>query len=134
MQKTWRPTVAGIICIIAGAIVVFTAGIIVAAGLASPPSTTGDFTLSIYLIMIFVMGPSITLGIVAIAGGVYALRRRVWGLALAGAIALVVIGFLVIWILPPLAAVGIIGVLSIIFVGLGKREFGKGQKRCVGDE
>jgi hypothetical protein len=133
MQKAWKPTAAGIICIIAGAIVVTTAGFIIVAGLASPPSTTGDVNLGMYLIMVFVVGPSITLGIVAIAGGVYAIRRRAWGLALAGAIALVAIGLLVIWILPPLAGVGIAGILSIIFASWGRREFGKAQKRCLGD-
>ena len=30
--------------------------------------------------------PSLVLGIIAILGGIYALRRRIWGLALAGSI------------------------------------------------
>ena len=98
-ERTWKPTVAGIICIIAGI-----AGIIVASGLA-PPAPPSDPA----LMMIFFYVPSIILGIVAIAGGIYALIRRVWGLALTGSIALV--GF------------GIVGILSIIFVSLGKREF-----------
>ena len=47
-----------------------------------------------------------------IVGGIFALRRRVWGLALAGAICafLVPAGF-------------ILGILAIIFVAMGKREF-----------
>jgi len=43
-------------------------------------------------------------------GGIYALGRRVWGLALAGSICALV-GF------------GILGILAIIFVILGKGEF-----------
>ena len=55
--------------------------------------------------------PVIVLGIVAILGGIYALRRRIWGLALAGSIC---------------ALIGpwfILGILAIVFVSLGKREF-----------
>ena len=48
--------------------------------------------------------------IIAIVGGIYALRRRIWGLALAGSICALV-GF------------GIPGILAIIFVTKGKREF-----------
>jgi hypothetical protein len=134
MQKTWKPMAAGIMCIVTGAAAMFAVGMMVARGLASPPSTTGDVNLGLYVMVVFVVGPSVTLGTVAIAGGVCALRRRVWGLALAGAIVLVVIGILgVILTSPPLAGVGVIGILSIIFVGLGKREFGKVQKPGVGD-
>jgi len=49
----------------------------------------------------------------AIVGGVYALRRRMWGLALAGSICALV-GF----VIP--------GILAIIFVSLSKREFESG--------
>ena len=55
--------------------------------------------------------PSIMLGIIAIVGGVYALRREVWGLALAGSICALI---------GPWA---ILGILAIIFVALGKGEF-----------
>ena len=54
--------------------------------------------------------PLIILGIVAIVGGVYALRRRLWGLALAGSICTLVGPWL-------------LGILAIIFVILGKGEF-----------
>ena len=59
--------------------------------------------------------PGIILGIVAIVGGIYALKRRLWGLALAGAICalLFTIPFLG-WILA---------ILAIIFVSLARREF-----------
>jgi len=53
--------------------------------------------------------PLIALGIVAILGGISALRRRSFGLSLAGAICA----------LPS----HILGVLAIIFVSLSKKEF-----------
>jgi hypothetical protein len=54
------------------------------------------------------------LGIVAIVGGISAIRRKRFGLSLAGAI----------FALPSV----ILGILAVIFVSLGKREFGTGRK------
>jgi len=52
-------------------------------------------------------------GIVAIVGGICALRRTAWGLALAGSICAVV---------GP-SFIPVLGVLAITFVSLGKGEF-----------
>lgn len=49
------------------------------------------------------------LGIIAIVGGISALRRKMFGLSLAGAICALVSGLL--------------GILAVIFVSLSKREF-----------
>ena len=104
MERTWKPTTAGILCIIAGAIGVIT-GIIVAA-------ISGIIATFLGIALTGVFGvPPLILGIIAIIGGIYALRRRVWGLALAGSIC---------------ALIGpgtILGILAIIFVSLGKGEF-----------
>jgi len=54
--------------------------------------------------------PLFALGVVAIIGGVYAIRRRVFGLALAGAICALI----------PLNPLGL---LAVIFVAVSKREF-----------
>ena len=103
MEKTWKPTTAGILAIIAGALqVIF--GIVVAA-VGSIGWFFGMGWLSAF------GAPLIIVGIIAIVGGIYALKRSLWGLALAGSIC---------------ALVGpwfILGVLAIIFVSLGKREF-----------
>ena len=103
MEKTWKPTAAGILCIIAGVIGVIT-GIVVAVvgGIIGAffGGAWGAFGV-----------PSIILGIIAIVGGSYALRRKIWGLALAGSICA---------LLGPWA---ILGILAIIFVSLGKGEF-----------
>lgn len=50
------------------------------------------------------------LGILALVGGIFALRRKSWGLALTGAIASA---------LP----LNILGILAVVFVALGKKEF-----------
>ncbi len=109
MQKTWKPTTAGILSIVSGAVGLLL-GIGLAVGLGMLGPTTGIIPGALGGALIGI--PGIIIGIVAIVGGIYALRRRVWGLALAGAIC----AFLV-----PLTF--ILGILAIIFVAMGKREF-----------
>jgi hypothetical protein len=106
-EKTWMPTTAGILSIIAGAISVIFCIVVVVLG-----STIGAFfgfevvwEWSTFAI------PLIILGIIAIVGGIYALRRKIWGLALVGAICAL------------FGPAGILGILAIIFVSLGKGEF-----------
>ncbi len=104
MEKTWKPTGAGILAIIAGAIQVIFGTIF-----ATVAGFVGAFIGMGWLGAIG--APLIIFGVIAIVGGIYALRRRVWGLALAGSIC---------------ALIGpwfILGILAIIFVALGKREF-----------
>jgi hypothetical protein len=104
MEKTWKPTVAGILAIIAGALqVIF--GAIFAIGVGFGGGIIGMGWLSA------IFAPLIIFGIIAIVGGIYALRRKIWGLALAGSIC---------------ALIGpwfILGILAIIFIALGKGEF-----------
>jgi hypothetical protein len=106
MEKTWKPTAAGILCIVVGAILLI---------------------------------PFVVPGIMPIVGGIYALRRRRWGVALAGSIVtliapvmiMTIAGLIVSW--PPGIPVtdamlfgslfGIPGILAIIFVVKGKGEF-----------
>jgi hypothetical protein len=104
MEKTWKPTTAGILCIIAGAIAVIV-GIVV--------GLIGSFIGGLFgLPWPGLFGiPSLIFGIIAILGGIYALRRQVWGLALAGSICALI------------GPWGILGLLAIIFVSLGKGEF-----------
>ena len=62
--------------------------------------------------LIIVAGILLVLGIIAIVGGVSAVRRKSFGLSLAGAICAL--------IPVPLS---LLGLLAVIFVSLGKREF-----------
>ncbi len=111
MNRTWMPRAAGILCIVAGAVVVILGGICVAFGLSPSPI---DDPAPGFIVAILLGIPSIILGTVAIVGGIHALRRKSWGLALAGAIAL---GFIA------LVGLGISGIVAIVFVALGKGEF-----------
>jgi len=128
MERTWKPTAAGILCIIAGII-----GLIPVMGLALYLSLApGGLSKAIGAL------PAVV-GIMPIVGGIYALRRRIWGLALAGSIAaliapvvpMAIIGVIASWpARPPVigamllsSPLGIPGILAIIFVIKGKGEF-----------
>ena len=120
MERTWKPTTAGILSIIAGAAGI-AGGVLIALfggilGLVSAlVGSLGEIAVSGFLgglggIIGVIGAAAIGLGIVAIIGGIFALRRRVWGLALAGAICAT-------------ACMTSLGILAIIFVSMGRREF-----------
>ncbi len=114
-------TVGGVLSIVAGAlqvmggllIGVLTMGIRLLGRLAHIPYYPGDWggcvVSSIPFWLIVVAVPLFALGIVAIVGGVSAVRRGSFGLSLAGAICA----------LPS----NILGILAIIFVSVSKGEF-----------
>lgn len=104
MQKTWKPTVGGILAIIAG-----TLQVIVGIAMAAVGGIGGAFIGMGWLSAIG--APLIILGVIALVGGIYSLKRRIWGLALAGSICALVDPWF------------ILGVLAIIFISLGKGEF-----------
>jgi hypothetical protein len=127
-RKTWKPMVAGILCIVTGVI-------------------------DVLLALLFL--PNAAVGAISILGGIYALRRRIWALAIAGSIfsfiGSVILGIVVMLFLfsdQPhiipfgatifetlaivfsnssivrfIAILGIPGILALIFVIMGKREF-----------
>jgi hypothetical protein len=98
----------GSLSIWAGVFQIFT-GVALVTGFSSFPS----YILSELSIKFAYMEvPLLVLGIVAIVGGVSALRRKSFGLSLAGAICAIPSPFFVIW-----------GILAVIFVALSKREF-----------
>jgi uncharacterized OB-fold protein len=101
---TELPKAAGILSIIAGAIGLII-GITVAALVETVGALTGFWGLGA------IGAPLIVIGIISIVGGVFALQRRIWGLALAGAICALM------W---PVTGLGI---PAIIFVALSKNEF-----------
>jgi hypothetical protein len=109
------PVTAGILSIIAGGLS-FLGGLlagIIFSILATTAVYTGpgqEFVGTIAVWFFFL--PLVAVSIVAIVGGVYALRRRAWGLALAGAICSV----FTVW-------GWVLGVVAIVFIALGKDEF-----------
>ncbi len=106
--KTWRPTTGGLLEVISGYVnilqgIFMLVGSSIIAPLASFVGVGTGFGILL-----------IVLGIVSVIGGSYAIRRRSWGMALAGAITA---------LFPSL--VMLMGTLSLIFVTLGKPEFKK---------
>jgi uncharacterized membrane protein YesL len=102
-SKTWMPTVAGVLCIIAGVITIFV-------GLWIFKRQEG--------FLLFARAErwrasgllALIIGVMSIIGGIFALMRKAWGVALAGAI-------------TALYPFGLFGVISIICVCLAKKEF-----------
>ncbi|MFO7712668.1 MAG: hypothetical protein R6V51_05620 [Dehalococcoidia bacterium] len=116
MEQTWKPITGGILCIIAGVINVLL-GLVVVVVLAGagllmgielvelPAELAGTSWLGVLGV------PLVVVGIVSIVGGAYALKRRLWGFALAGAICSIMTGNL------------LYGTLAIIFISVSKSEF-----------
>jgi hypothetical protein len=111
VERTWKPTVAGILQIITGCLnligVLLTCVII----LIDKPdlSSTSMWPTILLVLIILVVG---IWGIVAIIGGIHALKRKRWGLALAGSI----VSFLNPWTWE-------LGIAAIVFTVLSKKEF-----------
>ena len=115
MDRSWMPPTGGIINIILGAVEIIGALAMIIMGAAGaallmnlarlevPAWILGAVLIScgvIYLIM----------GILAVVGGCYAIKRKSWGLALTG-------GIMSIFLFWPLA------VASIVFIVLARAEF-----------
>ena len=124
MEKTWKPTVAGILNIISGVLSLLGAigvimGIIIFVSTGGAPFLTtmwrdlAPLGISFnFLMMILVIAAvfSAIVGILPLIGGIYALQRKKWGLALAGSI-------VAIFGSTPL------GIAATIFTAISKDEF-----------
>ena len=119
MDKTWKPVAGGICSIIGGAFAVI-GGVLLGFFGMWTTGMMGMWGMWNGGMMVPGMGnlfglfglPAILLGIVAIIGGVVALRRQQWGLALAGAICAV---------LTPMSFV--LGAVAVVFIALSRCEF-----------
>ena len=98
------PTATGILCIVAGAVQTILGLVLAIAG-----GVAGEMVGVAWLPYVGIA--FVTLGVAAMIGGIYALLRRIWVLALAGSI------------ITMLAGVPITGILAVLFVSLGKDEF-----------
>ena len=120
MEKTWKPTTAGILNLITGAISIFgVIGLAVALTAASTwgfildavPAEELPFTASLVsIVLIVALVLSVIEAVFPILGGVFAVQRKHWGWALAGSI------IAILALLP-------LGILATIFVALSKNEF-----------
>ena len=117
MEKTWMPTAAGILDIVAGSLGLLFCVIIAiffAFFSALMPSNGAGMNGLPMAIMAIIFVPMaifmLAAAILAIIGGVYALRRKKWGLALAGSIG-------------ALFGITVIGIVAIVFTAISKSEF-----------
>jgi hypothetical protein len=115
---TWMPTVGGILSIISGALGFITIAFFVTFGsifgtaiardvLSSLGFWQAGLPLTIIGIIAVVL---LCINITAIIGGIYAIQRRGWGMALAGAICS---------IFPS----QILGALAVVFIAISRKEF-----------
>jgi hypothetical protein len=116
LLHTWKPITGGILSIIVGAINVCLGIILITVTsreMWDYPRRFRDYMgfdrLGLALGIILLI-----LAIIAIVGGVFAIRRKVWGMALAGAICSLV---------PHPAMV--LGIPALIFISMSKDEFGQ---------
>lgn len=107
-KRTWMPTTAGILDIVSGICGLF-------GGFVLGIATT--VTRVIPQVPHFVPGilaaltiPLTIVGILAIVGGIYAIQRKIWGLAIAGAIA-------------SLFTITVLGIASIVLTAVAQKEF-----------
>ena len=118
-MSTRRPTAAGVLEIVARALhvisgtVVLLAGGAVSAGLRM--AGLQEYALSVPVPLVASIGvPLAICGILALLGGISALQRKRWGLAVAGAICA----------LLPLQT--LLGIVSLVFLALSREEFAQG--------
>jgi len=109
VEKTWKPKVAGALCIIAGSLILVIPIAVIGNSGVQTPAPPDDIGAALFMV-IFVCIPLIMLGTVAVVGGIYASRRQIWALALAGSICALPAGL-------------ILGILAIVFIVRGKGEF-----------
>lgn len=110
--KSWKPIAGGILSIVAGAIHMFGwlgAGIFLTRSHRFLGNEVPDIFRAIIWFCVLAL---MILAIMAIIGGIVALNRKVWGLALAGSICAIFSP--VTWFL---------GVISTIFIAISKNEF-----------
>ena len=111
VKRTWKPTVAGILDIVAGGLSL-TVLLLIFIGLTIfLPFTAWVFPFNFSSLLLFMIAiPGIVIEALAVAGGVFAIQRRKWGWTLTGSIAATIIA-------TPL------GIAAIIFTALSKNEF-----------
>ncbi len=133
MTRSWMPKIAGILDIVIGGPVVVFALVLLVGGIMTW-NAPGGGNIFVLIAIIFAI-----LGIPPIVGGIYALRRKRWQVALIGSlfatlvammmyVALVRALFQASGLSGPAAALGAIiglgmGIVATLFIALSKKEF-----------
>ncbi len=110
MQHTWKPVAGGIMAIVAGTLNVLMM-LAIMLFMYVPAGQWGITAMLLNVGMLAVL--LIVFGVVAIAGGICALRRRAWGFALAGSICAI------------FSVGGLLGIVATVLVALSQGEFGR---------
>jgi len=109
-KRTPMPMIAGILCIVDGGLKLLALLGLFVASLVIPVSQGNGFAVNASILLLAIMIPLAIIGILAIVGGIYALQRKRFGLAVTGSIAA---------FLP----FSLLGLASIILIALSKDEF-----------
>ena len=119
MERTNKPTTAGILNIITGALGIIWAimmfiGYCVVSGTCAVPGGIGYIPEFVPGMILGWAVIQLILSVLVLVGGIYALRRKIWGLALAGSIVAILLFF-------PL------GIPATVFAVQAKDEFEQAQ-------
>jgi hypothetical protein len=127
MKTTWKPQVAGILSIVGGTIgLMGSFGILIAitaigAGRhwAGGWTDNWDWQVGNVIPILWAIGiPMFLCSLTSVVGGIFAVQRKLWGLALAGSIT----AFFPVWIF---------GLMATIFTAISKDEFKPASKTEV---
>ena len=110
VKRTSIPIIAGILAIASGGFKLLVFLGLIVASLVFPVSQGPGFAVNAGILLIIITVPICFLGILALLGGIYALQRKKYRLAVAGSIAA---------FLP----FSFLGLASIILIALSKDEF-----------
>jgi hypothetical protein len=110
MKKSSRPVIGGILTLLSAALAIFGAMNYAVGYIDRPGFGKGDIPPFVPSIIFGVPLMSIVIGVLALAGGILAMRRKRWKWALAGAIA----GALS--LLP-------LGIAAIVLIAISREEF-----------
>jgi hypothetical protein len=119
MNKTWKSQVGGILAIIGGVIgLLASMGILIAITVLSTIWSWGLLPINVIGILWIILVPMLICGVLAIIGGIFAVQRKNYGMALIGAIAALFPGW-------------IFGLGAIVFTAISRDEFGMETKQEV---
>jgi hypothetical protein len=108
MRKMWKPLVTGILEIIAGGLaIIIGCGLYLSYTVANLLVTVPPLIITL---LTYPVIPFILLGALALIAGIFAVQRKHWRLALAGAIAALLVS--------PL-----LGIFAVIFTALSRKEY-----------
>ena len=112
MEKTWKPTVIGILNIVSGAFGIVGFAIAIIAILIVIPVGGNNLAIRESALCLVIVVPVLIAVALAITSGIYALKRKKWGWVLAGSIAALFLSW-------PLA------IAAIVLTVMSEKEFEK---------